>query len=189
MGPAERRDVTGPEGHRWPDVGAGWVERVRAGEVDLALVQTGAWESREHALRPGGAVLAPGDPEFDAHLRRQIERVVDALADAGAAVVWVLAPHIAAGKPLASGGTRLPPGLRDPARIDRYNAAVREIAATRSGRLATVDLSAMLAAQPGGEASPDARPDGMHLTTEAADRLAPTLGPAIAAAYEALRSR
>jgi peptidoglycan/LPS O-acetylase OafA/YrhL len=189
MGPAERRDVTVPEGHRCPDVVAGWAERVRAGEVDLALVQTGAWESREHALRPGGAVLAPGDPEFDAHLRRQIERVVDALADAGAAVVWVLAPHIAAGKPLASGGTRLPPGLRDPARIDRYNAAVREIAATRSGRLATVDLSAVLAAQPGGEASPDARPDGMHLTTEAADRLAPTLGPAIAAAYEALRSR
>jgi hypothetical protein len=112
---------------------------------------------------------------------------VDALSAAGAVVVWVEAPHVGPGKRLGSGGYRLSDDLRDPARIDRHNAILREVASARGGRMALVDLAALLGREPGGELDAAARPDGMHLTTAAADRLAPALGPAIAAAFARLR--
>ena len=187
MGPAERRDVTVPTGKSCPDVVPEWAARVRAGDVGLAIVQTGAWETREHVFAPGGALQRPGDPEFDAHLRRQMERAMDALTAAGATVVWMVVPHLGPGKQLGNGKLRLPAELRDPARIDRYNALLREVAAARADRVALVDLPSVLATLPGGVLDVEARPDGMHLTTAAADALAGKVGPAIAAAYDSVR--
>jgi hypothetical protein len=111
-----------------------------------------------------------------------MERVADALAATGAMVVWIEAPHVGPGKQQSNGRLRLPPALRDPARIDRHNALLARVASARPGRVVVVDLPGMLEAQPGGELDPGMRPDGLHLTDAAAARLADTLGPAIAAA-------
>jgi len=182
MGPAERRDPTASAAEPCPDVVDEWATLARDGHVAVAIVQTGAWESREHALVPGGPTVRPGDAAFDAYLERQMERVADALAATGAMVVWIEAPHVGPGKQQSNGRLRLPPALRDPARIDRHNALLARVASARPGRVVVVDLPGMLEAQPGGELDPDMRPDGLHLTDAAAARLADTLGPAIAAA-------
>src|SRR5688572_32915095 len=105
---------------------------------------------------------SPGDREFDDHLRRQMTRVVDALSAAGAVVVWIEAPHVGPGKRLGSGGYRLSDDLRDPARIDRHNAILREVASARRGRMALVDLAALPGRGPRGEPAAAARPGGPH---------------------------
>jgi lysophospholipase L1-like esterase len=90
-------------------------------------------------------------------------------------VVWVTAPHIDVGR------TQQPPPDQpypesDPARIDRLNQIIREIADSHEGAT-VVDLQGYLASLPGGEMDERLRPDGVHFENDTAQEIANWLGP------------
>jgi len=163
-----------------------WGPIAKERQLDLAVVQSGVWETFDHRLAPNDEIRGLGDARFDAYLKERMERIADGLAEQ-AVVVWILAAH------LVPGGTGQleapPPIIFDRARIDRHNQLVREVAAARPLSMAVVDLSAILATMPNGELDLNARPDGVHFTNDAASMLSDKVGPAIYDAYRTVLAR
>ncbi|HEY8524213.1 MAG TPA: acyltransferase family protein [Acidimicrobiales bacterium] len=156
--------------------------RERYGHVDFAFIQTGPWDVTDRRLPGDDTWRHPGDPVFDAYLRSELSLVTDLLLEQGVTVVWATAPHIEAG------ATQQPPPPEpypesDPARIDRLNQIIREIADAREGAV-VVDLQGYLASLPGGEMDRRLRPDGVHFENETAQEVANWLGPEILRAIE-----
>lgn len=149
--------------------------RERYGHVDFAFVQTGPWDVTDRRLEGDDTWRAPGDPVFDRYLREELSLVTDILLEEGVTVVWATAPRIEVGR------LEEPPPdpsypESDPARIDRLNQIIRDIADEREGAV-VVDLAGYLASLPGGEMDPRLRPDGVHFETETAQEVASWLGP------------
>jgi peptidoglycan/LPS O-acetylase OafA/YrhL len=151
--------------------------RRRYGHVDFAFVQTGPWDVTDRQLPGDDTWRAPGDPVFDRYLRDELSTVTDILLDEGVPVIWVTAPHIEVGR-----NQQPPPDQpypeSDPARIDRLNETIREIADEREGAV-VIDLQGYLASLPGGEMDPRLRPDGVHFENETSQEVANWLGPEI----------
>jgi len=148
----------------WPDRWAAIVERER---LDVAVVQAGPWDVTERQLPGTEDWTRIGDPAFDALLRREVSLAVDVLSSAGAVVLWLTTPHVDY------------PGdhpIDDPVRVDRLNALLRSIDAERE-EMVLADVAPRIEAM-----GPEARPDGVHLTDDAAAELAPWLAEQIVAA-------
>jgi peptidoglycan/LPS O-acetylase OafA/YrhL len=156
------------------DVCSGWPARWRtlAHGLDAALVQIGPWDVTDRVI--DGRTVHIGEPAFDARLVAAINQAVDVLSSDGAIVVWLTEPHL----DFARGRTGLSAAsvahISDPTRIDRLNALLRQVAARRP-EMVVVDVLQHLRTLPGGELSPDLRPDGVHLTEDASSALAPWL--------------
>ncbi len=175
-----RRDPNGKVGPTLPDCDGWasiWPAFLRANPVDAAIVQLGAWDIYERQL-PGERIWRHiGDPVYDAFLRDEMAAALDVLVAEGVEVVWLTSPTLDLARndvnpPLAP----YPEG--DPARMDRFNDLVREVAAGRPG-VDVVDLAAYLADLPEGRDG-QLRPDGVHFTAETAEEVAGAwLGPAI----------
>jgi hypothetical protein len=143
----------------------------------------GLWDLRDRRLPAWSQVRAPGDPIFDEWLLDELELAVDTLAASGARIVWLSYPCIS---PDPDEGIVLGPlgntAALDPARLTHLNRVLLpELVKRRPGRIELVDLDARVC--PGGVFQPevegvaDARPDGVHFSLQAADRLATVLGP------------
>jgi hypothetical protein len=95
---------------------------------------------------------------------------VDLVLAHGVTPVWVTSPSIE------------PPDAdvsRDPARMDRFNALLRDVARVRPG-MRIIDLARFVEAWPGGEFDPVLRPDGVHFEPRAVSAsVAPWLVSAI----------
>lgn len=148
------------------------VERVRRqyGHLDFVLIQTGPWEVTDRRLPGSTEWQAPGDPEFDAYLERELAAATDLFIQHGLVAVWVLSPRIDVGR------NEEPPPPEpypesDPARMDALNDIIRRVADERRGAV-TVDLPAYLRRLPGGEMDPGLRPDGVHFDVAAAYEIA-----------------
>ena len=149
------------------------------------------WRARTQALKAGNTVVtgddlyrALGDPVLDAAVREQLTRGVDALRASGATVVLLTSPSVDAGRrDGVSPPTPLPES--DPARTDRWNQIVREVAASRDG-VGVVDLHSFIDGR--GEDDRRLRPDGIHLTWDTANEVAEWLGPEVARVAGQLRT-
>jgi len=159
-----------------------WRESAERARPDVAIVLVGSWEARNRRTSPDAKTIALGDPEVDAAARSAIESAVDGLTATGATVVWLTSPRI-----------RVPPrkgrlfdsdrAASDPARMDRLNEIVREIAQTRP-EMRIVDLATFLRDWPGGELDESIRTEGVHFSTEGASEIARRwLGPEIVREY------
>lgn len=168
-----------PDCRRWE----GLVETSQ--DVDAVVVSFGAWDLAEHRL-PGGEWSHIGRPDVDEALREAIDELADAIVGTGAVVVWLLPPRIWVGSFDGVAPEREDP-MSDPERVDRFRTMIREAAAERPGRMVTPDLRSWLGELPGGEMDPAARPDGLHMVPDAAERmteewLEPQIGAALAGA-------
>jgi peptidoglycan/LPS O-acetylase OafA/YrhL len=149
--------------------------RDRYGHVDFAFIQTGPWDVTDRRFEGDDTWRTPGDPVYDQRLRDELSLVTDTLVNEGLPVVWVTAPHIDVGR-MQEPPPDEPYPESDPARIDRLNQIIREIADAREG-VVVIDLAGYLASLPGGEMDPRLRPDGVHFETDTAVEVAQWLGP------------
>jgi peptidoglycan/LPS O-acetylase OafA/YrhL/lysophospholipase L1-like esterase len=161
--------------------------RVRELGPDLVVFLPGGWDITDQRFDGeegdgGGQRQAPTDPGY----RRRIERgfaeaTADAL-DAGAPrILWLAEPTT---NPFWN---EAPSPQEDPARHAVLHGAMRRVAADDPDRVAVADLAWWLDAS-GLAAEREARPDGVHLSPDAADALAARwLGPVAVSA--ALRGR
>jgi hypothetical protein len=135
---------------------------------DVAVLVSGVWEVVDRRLPGEDRFRHIGDPGVDRYLLREWLSAVDVLGAGGATVVLVTYPHFEAGRDVGFSG--LPES--DPARVDRLNELIREVAALRPGVAQVLDFQAWLASQPGGELDPAKRDDGLHFR----DSFLPTIG-------------
>ena len=160
-----------------------WRIQLDAFRPETVFVMAGLWDLRDRKLPQWTQVRAPGDPIFDAWLLGELETAVDTLAAGGARILWLTYPCIS---PDPGAGIVLGPlgdtAALDPARLAHLNRVLLpELARRRPGRFEIFDLAERVC--PGGafhaevEGVADARPDGVHFSLPAADRLATVLGP------------
>lgn len=153
----------------WSDA---WANAIAHDDPDVVLVLLGRWEVTDRVYE--GRWTDIDDPAFDAVLLSQLSRAVQILTARGAHVVLLTTPYLG-GPERADGGQR--PEFSS-ARVDHWNAMLRETAESFSPLVSVMDLGGRLS--PGGKyaASVDhipARTDGIHLTAQIGRRLAPWL--------------
>ncbi len=110
-----------------------------------------------------------GDPVYDAWLRQHLRDLADTLEDADVPVVWATAPHVrlAPGGDIDGDWTSV--ADNDPARVDRLNEIIRDVASGRDGST-VVDLGAWAQRLPRGEFASGQRAEGRDLTEDGATR-------------------
>ncbi len=158
-----------------------WMEMLDRNRPDLAVVQIGPWDIIDHQLEGDPTWRGPGDPVYDAELRREMVAVVDLFATRGTHVAWLTLPRqrVEVGQ---APGSESAPGT-DPARARRFNELLHELPTLRPGVVTILDLAGWLA-QPG--VDPEIRPVGIHVSFETTHTQAEQwLGPAVVDAYEA----
>ena len=153
--------------------------RERYDRVDFAVVQTGPWDVADRKLEGEDEWRHIGDPVYDDYLRGELEAANQVLLDEGVTVVWLTAPYIEAGKNQEPPPSE-PYAESDPARMDRLNAMIRELADAREG-VVVVDLAAWVAGLPPGE-DERLRPDGVHFDLDRSVEVAEWLAPELMAA-------
>ena len=153
-----------------------WANAAARRGVDVAIVLTGAWESRDWRFTANGQRLALGDRPLDDRITAGIADAMDALTGTGATVVWLTAPHIGV-RPRRS--QRTAQRSARPARQDRLNELVHAAAAGRD-QVIVVDLARLVEEWPGGEFDLSLRPDSTHFGAAGASAIvAEALGPEI----------
>jgi lysophospholipase L1-like esterase len=160
-----------------------------AAQLDLAIVQYGPWDVADHVLPGVDGWRTVGDPTYDAALIDEALRLIDLLTADGAVVLWVQPPLVRLGtvdgRPPAE-----PFPTSDPDRMHRFREIGEELAEARPDTVRLVDLAGWMADLPGGELTPDLRPDGVHFTQEAALFAADEfIGPAIEDAWDEVRDQ
>lgn len=163
----------------WPRT---WAGEVAQTNPDVVAVLVGRWEVMDRVY--AGRWTHLGDPAFDAYLRTELDRAVSVLSARGAPVALLTAPYYQRGE--RPDGGRWPKD--DPARVDRFDALLRQVAAEHAGTVTLVDLGHRMG--PDGRyvssvAGVKLRYDGVHVTASGARWLAPWLVPQL----EALASR
>jgi len=170
---------------RCADRSARYGESLEKGQPDVVVVLFGPWDVLDRRLPGDRAFRRPGDPVLDALLQREMEGLVDLLSRDGALVVWLTGPPIRVRGP-GNVMPRRPFPESDPARMQRFNTLVRDLALRRSGDMRVVDLAGYMETLPGGVFDETYRPDGIHTTKESAARIAEDwLADAILSAYRA----
>lgn len=166
-------------GHRYEAVPSGcdaWPDTWKAAaesKPEIAVVLVGRWELMDRMV--GNRWRSIGSPEFDADVARSLDTGIAAAAATGGRVVLATTPYYRRGvRP--DGGTW---PEDDPARVDRFNALLREAAARHPG-VAVVELGSRLSV--GGQLAMTidgqrVRTDGVHVAPEAGNVLAPWLLP------------
>jgi hypothetical protein len=170
------RGVPGPFPPRcdWP---VRWADAIAGADgLDIAIVQTGPIDVRDHRLPGDDAWRGPGDRVYDEALLAEMVAAVDLLSSRGATVVWLTSPTIDRGVVPAPAGSGDDVGA-EPGRMARYNELVLEAAARRPA-LVVVDLAAWVASLPD-DARQRVRPDGVHFAEGAAGEVSAWLGPAV----------
>jgi len=138
-------------------------------QPDVVLLMATAGDSADRVLADGTTVR-PGEPAFDALIAAEYQRTVDELVAAGVRhVLWAIPPAP------NSDGHLLAGHLTDAERWTTLRTAVEATAAANPDVVTAIDVAAWVDAH-----GPTARPDGLHLSREAAavfadELLAPTV--------------
>lgn len=158
----------------WPAAWQAALDRNRPGLVALVV---GRWELMDRVH--DGRWTNVFDPTFAAYVESEFDRAIALAASGGARVVVFSTPYYQRG--LTPSGGLFPED--DPARVDIVNTLLRS-AAARAG-VPVVDVGGWLS--PGGRYTPTVngvkvRSDGVHLTRQTGELLAPWLFPQLQAA-------
>jgi peptidoglycan/LPS O-acetylase OafA/YrhL len=120
-----------------------------------------------------------GDAAYDTYLSAQMVKAVKVLSAAGGKVVFLTSPYYSSG--VQPNGAPWPED--QPARVDRYNVMMRQVAAQFPGVAFVVDLNTLVS--PGGrftgvvDGTQIRFADGVHWTVAGDQWLAPRLLPAV----------
>jgi peptidoglycan/LPS O-acetylase OafA/YrhL len=158
-----------------------WRAAITAAPVDVAVMQFGPFDVRDHQLEVNGDFLTIGeDPELDDALRASLQERVDLLLEHSGMVVLLASPDIDVGRVDGRSPTD-ELDESDPERMARFRAILAEVAAATPG-VEIVDLAAWIDAS-GDDA--DLRPDGVHFTPETTGTVAEWLAPELVALHTA----
>jgi len=150
-----------------------WKADVEAFHPDVVLLADGEYEVRDQRI--GSTWHHIGTPAVDTRERRALTAATGVLGSTGATVVLLTAPYYR--QPEQADGQPWPED--DPARVDRYNALLRQTAAASHGRVVVADLGARLDPQGRYTRTIDGVvvrfADGIHVTPAGAARVAPWL--------------
>jgi hypothetical protein len=149
---------------RWPQE---WPARLDIDRTEVAVVQTGPWETFDLGFDDVDGWRHLGDPVVDERATVLLHQAIDLLSSRGAHVVLVTTSHV-------DEDVRGGPGpCSCPERLDRWNELLRAAAAAHPERASVIDLQGWLLSL-GPEEDARLRPDGMHFSeataTEVADR-------------------
>ena len=165
----QQRDME-PRCEDWPTA---WQDALnRNHPVDVVAVQVGRWELMDRVH--DGRWTNVFDPAFAAYVEAEVDAAVTLAGSTGARVAVFTTPYYRRGIP--PGGGLYPED--DPARTDAVNAILRRVAERHA--VALIDVGRRLS--PDGTYTRDVegirvRSDGVHLTREAGDLLAPFVLP------------
>jgi len=158
-----------------------WPTQVRDFKPDVVVVLSCLFDVSDHRLPGDSTYRPPGDPMVDDYLRGAIADDAAILGAGGATVTFLTCPHL---DPRYSsnlkGMAKGPYAESDPARVDRLNQLIRDVAATTPS-LRVLDLGAYVQSLPGGELDPARRPDGVHWSDSGADEVVTWLMPQVEA--------
>ena len=143
----------------------------------VVALMSGTWDVVDRKIPGDDQWRSLGDPLYDQFMRHEITNAVDVLQSQGSTVVLVTHPIIKAGVTEQLLG---PFPESDPARMQRLNDLLVEVAATRP-RTRVVDLAGHMAARPQGALDLAERPDGIHWTTASSRPLGEWLGSQLVA--------
>jgi hypothetical protein len=150
-----------------------WKADVDAFHPDVVLLADGEYEVRDQRI--GGAWHHIGSSTVDTRETAALDKAVSVLGSDGAHVVLLTAPYYQ--QPEQVDGQAWPED--DPARVDRYNALLRRVAAASGGRVSVADLGGRL--DPHGHYTRTVDgvvvrfADGIHVTPAGAALIAPWL--------------
>ena len=149
---------------------------------DMIVVLFGPADLTDRYLEGDDQWRHIGDPVYDDYLRSEMDSFVELLLSLAPQAVWLLGPPM---RPLVDGQPPDPPFAEsDPDRLEAYNAMISSLPRSHPG-LSIIDLNPWFDALPDGPFDATARPDGVHLSDEAAVRLAEEyLGPQLLARYQ-----
>jgi hypothetical protein len=154
----------------WPEA---WTTRLDAYDPDVVIVLVSGWDTTDRIFPQWGSKPRQiGDPLYDRWLISEYVVALDLLTSRGARVVWLTAPCLAT----RYGGQ----GVWDPLRPALLNRVLARLGESQTHRLELIDLNARLC--PGDEFTNELagmtgiRPDGVHLSDEAANWTARWLG-------------
>lgn len=170
-----------PACRSWPRI---WQAAVARDDPDVALILVGRWETMDRVL--GGRWTHVGDPEFDAHLRSELELAIRLAGARGAHVLLATQPYNRRWEQLD--GSLYPED--EPERVTAWNHLLREVARDHP-RVRVVELGARIS--PEGRFTWTAggyqvRSDGLHLTPSGVQGwIAPWLLPQLVAAVPVRR--
>jgi peptidoglycan/LPS O-acetylase OafA/YrhL len=161
---------------RWPQA---WKAAVASDKPDVAFILVGRMETTDRFLNDRWTHI--GEPEFDAHLRFELERAIRVAGSQGARVVLATGPYCLRGEQLD--GSLFPED--QPQRVAGWNQMLRSVAAAHPD-VRVVEFGARVT--PGSSFSMTAggvrlRTDGVHLTREGVESwIGPWLVPQLLAA-------
>jgi peptidoglycan/LPS O-acetylase OafA/YrhL/lysophospholipase L1-like esterase len=163
--------------NQWAAIRGAELDEIRP---DVVVVSYGVFDVLDRRL-PGRAHWQHvGEAAYDEYLRSELVALQELLQSRGARVVWLTSSYLKTGGNETGYRPPRPFPEWDHARVDRFNALVREVAAT-SGRAAVLDLQAHLRGTWGDEEDVRLRPDGVHPSVPASDEIAGWLGPQLLA--------
>lgn len=162
-----------PRCEAWP---AAWQEALVRSRADLVGIVVGRWELMDRTFEGRWTNLF--DPAFVAYLETEVDHSLSVVQASGARPVVFTTPYYLRG--LRPDGGIFPED--DPARVDAMNVILRRVAERRG--VPVVDVGGWLS--PEGRYTRDVagtrvRSDGVHLTRQTGDLLAPWLFPQLQA--------
>lgn len=141
-----------------------WEKDAVENEPDLAVILVGPWEVRDRLLPHDPKPRALGDPVMDDTMRSAIRRAIEVFRRHGVGVVWITFPRLRFSPPGALADSPVAAAASRPARLDRFNELLGEVAAEYPDSVRLVDFAAYLETFEGGPLDPAIRPDGVHFT-------------------------
>ncbi len=157
------------------DWAVNWPKFLSTQPVDIALVMYGPWEVLPHAEADSSTFVRPGDPSYDKKLKKSILDATDTLSKNGRAVIWLTGIQVWLGE-----SAQLPDVW------NRYNEILISAQKDRPNAMRVVDLAKWYSSM--NHDNKSERPDGVHLTQEAAASVSRNfLIPEILKTYASMR--
>jgi peptidoglycan/LPS O-acetylase OafA/YrhL len=138
-------------------------------QPNVVVIVGGAADLSDRQLPGSDEWQHIGQPAYDEWLLGQMRSFADVMSASGATVLWFSNPDI--DPRYQAGETGTPPFVEaDPARMDRYNELIRQVA-EENDQVEFADFAAAVAAHPGGQFEKKMRPDGSHIDLKYAPQL------------------
>ncbi len=155
-----------------------WPFLIAGQQPSVVALGLGRWEVADHLL--DGRWVHIGEPAWDAHLTANLQSAIAIFHSFGAKVVLFTMPYVDPSDRQPNGQ---PWSENTPARVQAYNALVRQVARTHPGVVNVIDLNRMLSPRGVYTASlsgVDVRSsDGIHVSVDGGELLQRQILPAV----------